>query len=83
MWSARRWGGGNEITGGMWILLVSVAGLQTKTLPLPVNAIGLLVGAAGVASTIPALSAVTMVFGLGFILWFFAVGGALLFRSSS
>ncbi|WP_420431247.1 DUF4386 domain-containing protein [Hyphobacterium sp.] len=71
-------GGGNEITGGMWIFLLSLAGLKTKALPLGVNLLGVLVGGAGIISTIPALSAATMVFGLGFIAWFFVVGMALI-----
>ncbi len=76
-------GGGNEITGGMWIFLLSLAGLSSKGIPLAVNLIGLLVGGAGIASTIPALSEATMIFGLGFIVWFFAVGLALIFSRSS
>jgi len=71
-------GGGNEITGGMWILLLSLAGFQSKALPRLVNGLGVLVGGAGVLSTIPALAALTLVFGLGFIAWFFAIGVALL-----
>lgn len=72
-------GGGNEITGGMWIFLLSVAGLYSKSIPMPVNIIGLIVGGAGVVSTIPALANATMIFGLGFIIWFFAIGFALIF----
>ncbi|MEO1657517.1 MAG: DUF4386 domain-containing protein [Pseudomonadota bacterium] len=72
-------GGGNEITGGMWIFLLSWAGLQSKAIPVAVNVIGLIVGGAGVASTIPALSDATMIFGLGFILWFFIIGVVLVF----
>jgi hypothetical protein len=67
-------GGGNEITGGMWIFVLSLAGFQTRTLPLPVNVLGFLVGGAGILSTIPAFSAATMVFGLGFIVWFIVAG---------
>lgn len=71
-------GGGNEITGGMWIFLLSGAGLQSRSIPIVVNVIGLIVGGAGIVSTIPALSEATMIFGLGFILWFFAIGLVLL-----
>ena len=67
-------GGGNEVTGGMWILLVSVAALQARTIPLAINIIGVCVGVAGVLSTVPALSEATMLFGLGFVVWFVAVG---------
>lgn len=71
-------GGGNEITGGMWIFLLSLAGFQSRALPLPVNLLGLIVGGAGIVSTIPVLSDATMIFGLGFIVWFFGMGVALL-----
>ena len=67
-------GGGNEITGGMWIFILSLAGFQTRTLPLPVNVLGFVVGGAGILSTIPAFAAATMVFGLGFIVWFVVAG---------
>ncbi|GJL97823.1 MAG: hypothetical protein DHS20C06_16400 [Hyphobacterium sp.] len=71
-------GGGNEITGGMWIFVLSLAGFQTKSLPLPVNVLGFVVGGAGILSTIPAFAAATMVFGLGFIVWFIVAGIALI-----
>lgn len=70
-------GGGNEITGGLWILLLSLAALRSKKLPVFVSGLGLIVGAAGVASTVPVLADAAMVFGLGFIAWFFAAGLAL------
>ncbi|MEL6687442.1 MAG: DUF4386 domain-containing protein [Pseudomonadota bacterium] len=67
-------GGGNEITGGLWIFLISLAAHQANALPMPVNALGCLIGLAGIISTIPPLASANMIFGLGFILWFFAVG---------
>lgn len=71
-------GGGNEITGGIWIFLVSLACWTTKSLPLPINLLGLLVGASGIVSTVPLLALATMVFGLGGILWFLVLGAWLL-----
>lgn len=72
-------GGGNEITGGLWILLLSLAGLQTRAIPLPVTLLGFVVGGAGIASTLPALaSTATTIFGLGFIVWFVVTGVSLL-----
>ena len=71
-------GGGNEITGGLWIFLLSLAGFQTKAIPFPVNLLGFAVGGAGIVSTVPALSSVAgMIFGLGFIVWFVVTGIAL------
>jgi len=71
-------GGGNEITGGMWIALLSLAAWRSRVIPRLVSALGLIVGAAGVASTVPALSDATVVFGLGFIVWFFVIGAVMI-----
>lgn len=72
-------GGGNEITGGLWIFLLSLAGFQTRAIPLPVTLLGIVVGGAGIASTLPVLASVAnMIFGLGFIVWFVVTGVALL-----
>ena len=67
-------GGGNEIIGGLWVLLISLAGLNGQTISRPLNVLGLIVGAAGVVTAIPALSEVGSIFGLGLILWFAWVG---------
>lgn len=75
-------GGGNEITGGSWIFLLSLVAYRGKALPRFINIVGLIVGAAGIVSTFPPLAAATMVFGLGFILWFFAVGAVLIWSPS-
>lgn len=72
-------GGGNEIAGGVWILCVSVAALKGGSLGRIPNFLGLVTGASGLATVVPALGEVTgAVFGLGAIAWFIAVGIALL-----
>jgi len=71
-------GGGNEIAGGVWILLVSWAGLKTAVLPRTLSSLGLAAGAAGLVTVIPALEAVGAVFGIGLIVWFVWVGVLLL-----
>ena len=71
-------GGGNEITGGLWVLLLSFAAWRTSVIPRLVGLLGSVVGAAGVVSTVPAFAAATTVFGLGFILWFVAIGFVLM-----
>lgn len=74
-------GGGNEIAGGVWIGAVSLAALIGGSLPGPVALLGLLVGASGLATVIPALGdAAGAAFGLGAIVWFAFVGGALFIR---
>ena len=71
-----------EILGGTWTLLVSLAALRSGGLPKALNILGLVVGTVGVATILPALNAVTGVFGLGQIIWFVGLG-ILLLRSSS
>lgn len=71
-------GGGNEIAGGVWIGCVSLAGLTGGSLARPVALPGLLTGAGGVATIVPALGDLAgAVFGLGAIAWFLAVGAVL------
>jgi hypothetical protein len=71
-------GGGNEIVGGVWIMLVSWAALKTAALPRTLNYVGLAAGTAGLMTVIPALEVVGAVFGIGLIVWFVWVGVLLL-----
>lgn len=75
-------GGGNELVGGMWILLVSLAAWGTGRLPNSLNALGMVSAAAGLATLIPGLSDVGALFGLGSIAWF-AWTGIVVFRTDS
>jgi hypothetical protein len=75
-------GGGNEIIGGIWILLISIAALQLKLFPRLLNIIGIIVGIAGILSAIPPLGNIAgMIFGLIQIIWFIWLGIFLLRRS--
>lgn len=71
-------GGGNEIIGGLWVLLVSWTGLRAGQLPKALNGLGLIVGGAGLVTTLPGLSEVGAVFGLGLIAWFVWLGMVML-----
>ncbi len=71
-------GGGNEIVGGLWVVLISWAGLRSKDLPTALNTLGLIVGGAGVATLVPPLTDLGAIFGLGLIVWFIWVGIILL-----
>lgn len=71
-------GGGNEIVGGLWVLLLSGAAWRAGGLPRPLIYLGALVGLAGVVTVVPALGGLGLVFGLGEILWFVWVGIVLL-----
>jgi hypothetical protein len=73
-------GGGNEIVGGLWVLLVSWAALQRAALPKGLIYLGIAAGAAGIATIVPALEVVGAVFGLGLIVWFVWAGLVLLRR---
>lgn len=70
-------GGGNEIVGGLWVLLVSLGALQAAVLSRPLNYLGCLVGVAGIATVYPA-EMLTQVFGLSQIAWFVWLGAAIL-----
>jgi hypothetical protein len=77
-------GGGVEILGGLWLLLVSWAALRTGGLPRVLNYLGLVIGVAGIVTLVPALGEPGgLVFGLGQIVWFAWVGTALLRSSPS
>ena len=71
-------GGGNEIVGGLWVLLISWAALRGGGLPKALNYFGLLVSLAGVITIVPGLGDVGAIFGLGSIVWFAWVGIILL-----
>ncbi len=72
-------GGGNEIVGGLWLTLVSLAAFRTRALPRPLIVLGAVVGVAGLLTTVPPLAELGSVFGLGLILWF-AWAGVVLVR---
>jgi hypothetical protein len=75
-------GGGNEIVGGIWTLLVSLAALRAGLLHRALNYLGVVVGVAGILSAVPALGEVGGgVFGLTQIVWFVGLG-ILLLRNS-
>ncbi len=71
-------GGGNEIVGGLWVLLASSAGLRGRVLPRALNWLGVAIGAAGLLTLLPGLQDVGAVFGLGCIVWFAWLGERML-----
>lgn len=73
-------GGGNEIVGGLWVLLLSLAGLR-GALPKALNIAGIVVGAAGIVTLVPMLTDVGAIFGLGIIAWYIWVGIVLVRKS--
>jgi hypothetical protein len=77
-------GGGIELPGGLWVLLVSWATLRAGGLPRALNYLGVVIGAAGILTVVPALGEPGgIVFGLGFIVWFAWTGIVMLRNSPS
>lgn len=71
-------GGGNEVVGGVWVLLLGVAALRTGALPRRLAQLGMVSALAGIATVVPGLGDLGMVFGLGLIVWFTWLGVVLL-----
>ena len=72
-------GGGVEILGGLWSLLISWAALRGGKLPKALNYLGVAIGVAGIITVIPPLGETGgIIFGLGQIVWFAWVGVVLL-----
>lgn len=71
-------GGGVEIVGGLWLVLISWAAQRASALPRALNCLGIVVGAAGIATVIPPLAGLGAVFGLGQIAWFGWIGAVML-----
>jgi hypothetical protein len=71
-------GAGGELLGGLWVLLVSLVALHGQVLPRWLSGLGLVAGAAGIASTLPGLGASAAVFVLLVIGWLVGLGIALL-----
>lgn len=66
-------GGGNEILGGVWVLLVSFVALKAAVLARALNYFGCFVGVAGIVTVYPE-ELFTEVFGLSQIIWFIWLG---------
>lgn len=71
-------GGGNEILGGLWMLLIGWSALQADGLPRLLNYLGILTGTAGILSALPGLGDAGLIFGLVQIVWFIWLGIVLL-----
>ncbi len=76
-------GGGIEVVGSLWVLLVSWAALQAGGLPRALNYLGMVLGASGLLTVVPALEVLGAVFGLGLIVWFAWLGIVMLRGSRS
>lgn len=75
-------GGGNEVVGGLWVLLLSIAALISKEFNRTLNYLGLFVGIVGVLTIYPA-EVFTEIFGISQIVWFSWLGVSMLTTSKS
>lgn len=73
-------GGGNEVVGGLWVLLLSIASLKGNSLNQNLNYFGLFVGCSGIVTIYPA-EIFTEIFGLSQIIWFIWLGLILLLNN--
>ncbi|MBL8298100.1 MAG: hypothetical protein JNN30_07070 [Rhodanobacteraceae bacterium] len=69
-------GGGNEVVGGLWVLLLSIAA-RGGGLSRPLSYFGMFVGSAGIATVIPG-ELTREIFGMSQIVWFVWLGTVLL-----
>lgn len=75
-------GGGNELVGGLWVLLISAAAIQEGWLPRRLNYLGYFVGIAGIATIYPD-PLFTELFGVSQIVWFIWLGLCLLTQKNA
>ncbi|MEM6685485.1 MAG: hypothetical protein AAF617_06780 [Bacteroidota bacterium] len=66
-------GGGNEIVGGVWVLLISCVALDQNLLSKSLNLLGTIVGVVGIFTIYP-LEEITIIFGVTQIVWFLWIG---------
>ena len=70
--------GRGEILGGLMTLLFALAGLRGAVFPKILNYLGIFVGIAGIASTVPGLHDLAGLFGITQLLWFLWIGTVML-----
>ncbi|TPH13417.1 DUF4386 family protein [Litorilituus lipolyticus] len=66
-------GGGNEVVGGVWVLLLSFAALKSNEFSNKLNYFGIFVGTIGIITVYPA-DVLTEIFGISQIVWFLWLG---------
>ena len=72
-------GGGIEIVGAVWILLVSLAGIRSHLLGHGLGGLGIGIAVAGAWTLVPpTVTYAAPLFGLGLIVWFIWMGITLL-----
>jgi len=68
-------GGGNEIAGSIWALVIAFAIFQSNQLSRALGVFSLVIGASGLLTVVPMFNDIAgSIFGLGYIVWFVWVG---------
>lgn len=70
-------GGGIELVGGLWVLVLSVFALRTNQLSKGINYFGCLVGMLGIGTLCLSIPSLKEAFGLCQIVWFILMGVAM------
>ena len=71
-------GGGIELVGGLWVLLLSIAGLQQQRFSKALHVLGLVVGVLGALTVMHTLPYLKDAFGITQLIWFIWLGTSLL-----
>ena len=75
-------GGGNEIVGGIWVLLLSIVALKKSFFSKSLNILGLVVGITGILTVFP-FDIFKEIFGISQIIWFIWIGILMMYKSLS
>lgn len=67
-------GGGIELVGGLWVLLISIVGLRDQQFSKGLNLLGIWVGVFGVLTILHTIPYLKEIFGLSQIIWFIWLG---------
>lgn len=66
-------GGGNEVVGGIWVVLLSIIAMKGHLFSKSLSILGIIVGVAGIFTIYP-LEIFTEIFGITQIVWFLWIG---------
>ncbi|XLS30099.1 hypothetical protein ACJD0Z_04560 [Flavobacteriaceae bacterium M23B6Z8] len=70
-------GGGNEIVGGIWVLLLSIVSFKNQLFSKLLNILGVFVGIIGILTVFP-FDLFKEIFGISQIIWFIWIGISLI-----
>ena len=71
-------GGGIELVGGLWALLLSISGLQQQRFSKALHVLGLIVGSLGILTVLHTVPYLKDAFGITQLIWFIWLGVSLL-----